>query len=212
MIDNHEPDLQFFGSVESQRIARVYAEALSNAAEKQQQVDAVLEEMDCVVRQVFKADPQFEEFLASGAVGRDRKAVVIQKVFEPRASELFVNFLLVLNRHERLDLLRQVLAAARNLFNERRRRVRVQVLSAVPLPEDQCDRLRKELRESLQREPLLDKRVDPDLLGGMVVRVDDWLFDASVRTQLQTIRNQLIEKSTHEIQSRRDRFRTADGN
>ena len=58
------------------------------------------------------------------------------------------------------------------------------------------------------KEPVLHTRVDPDLLGGLVVRVGDWLYDASVRTRLADIRDQVIQRSSHEIQSGRDRFRS----
>ena len=58
---------------------------------------------------------------------------------------------------------------------------------------------------------MLATKIDPDLLGGLVVRVGDWLYDASVRTQLETIRNQIIARSSHEIQSGRNRFSSPNG-
>src|SRR5262249_56227312 len=82
----------------------------------------------------------------------------------------------------------------------------VEVRSAAPLDDDQRDRLRRELQETFHLEPLLETEVDPELLGGMLVRVGDWVYDASVRTQLETIRNQIIARSSHEIQSGRNRF------
>src|SRR6516225_5375564 len=94
--------------VGTERIARVYAEALYRAAQERDQVDAVYEELNSLLRDVFQQAPDWEAFLASGAVGRDRKAVVIRSVLEGRASELFVNFILVLNEHERLDILRAI--------------------------------------------------------------------------------------------------------
>src|SRR5262249_19237563 len=142
----------------------------------------------------------------SGAIGRGHKATVIQSLFGSRASELFVNFLLVLNDHERLDLIRPILAAYRDLRDERAGRMRVQVRTVVPLPDDQRQRLLHQLRESFHKEPLLETRLDPDLLGGMVVRVGDWVYDSSVRQRLETIRNQIIARSSHEIQSGRNRF------
>jgi F-type H+-transporting ATPase subunit delta len=212
MTESPEQDLHASADVGAQRVARVYAEALLNAATKKGQADEVLQEMTALVHELFRTEPQFEAFLASGAIGRERKAHTIRKLFAGRASEVFANFLLVLNAHERLDLLRVILAEARELHNQRTGRVRVLVDSAVPLPEDQRERLRQELRTTLRREPLLETRVDPGLLGGIVVRVGDWLYDASVRTQLETIRNQLIARSSYEIQTRRDRFSTPVGN
>jgi F-type H+-transporting ATPase subunit delta len=192
--------------VTAQRVARVYAEALLDAAEKQNAAAEVLEELGSLVQDVAAKDPQFEEFLASYAIGREVKAEVLHRVFAGRAAPLFFNFLMVLNQHERLELLRPILRAARALYDERARRVRVRVRSAVPLGEDQRQHLLRELHEVFRLEPVLEEKVDPDLLGGLTVRVGDWLYDASVSTQLETLRDQLIERSDHEIQSGRNRF------
>jgi F-type H+-transporting ATPase subunit delta len=212
MNENKDQDSEPIADVSAQRVARVYAEALLNAAEKQGQSDQVLESLESFIRDVFPAEPQFEAFLQSSAVGRERKAQVIDKVFEGKASPVFVDFLKVLNQHERLNLLRPILTAAKELRDERAKRVRVKVRSAVPLADAQTNRLVEQLRANLKLEPVLQTEVDPDLLGGVVVRVGDWLYDASVRARLDSIRNQLIERSSHEIQSGRDRFSIASGN
>jgi F-type H+-transporting ATPase subunit delta len=211
MTESYVEDLRLTVDVGTQRVARVYAEALLNAAGKRGEADQALEELDSVIRDLYPADPHLEAFFSSGAIGRDRKAQTIRKLFEGRASQTFTNFLLVLNAHERLNLLRTIVVEAREIHEERTGRMRVLVQSAVPLPEDQQERLRQELRGTFKKEPLLDTRVDPELLGGLVVRVGDWLYDGSVRTQLDTIRNQLIARSSYEIQSRRDRFSSPNG-
>jgi F-type H+-transporting ATPase subunit delta len=196
----------YTADVGSQRVARIYAEALLKAADKEHQADAVFEELDALVRDVFPADVTIEAFLASSAISREQKAGVLRSVFGGRASELFLNFLLVLNNHDRLYLLRPIREAARELRDQRANRMRVWVRSAVPLADDQRERLKGQLQETFHHEPILETRVDPDLLGGLVVQVGDWVYDGSVRTQLETIQNQLIARSSHEIQSRRDRF------
>jgi F-type H+-transporting ATPase subunit delta len=79
----------------------------------------------------------------------------------------------------------------------------------VPLADDQVEKLRQQLHRAFQREPVLQLRVDPDLLGGVVVRVRDWVYDGSLRTSLLNMHDQLIESSKHELQNRRDRFYSA---
>jgi F-type H+-transporting ATPase subunit delta len=193
------------------RVAHVYAQALLTAAEKQGRADEVFEQLNSLIEDVFAADPRVESFLASPAVPRPAKAPVLRAVFGDRAGPLFTNFLLVLNDHGRLELLRHVRFAYRQLLDERQRRVRVQVRSAVPLPDDQRQRLEQDLREAFRLNPVLETQVDPDLLGGLTVRVGDWLYDASLRTQLQTIRNQIMARSSYEIQRGGDRFRSPAG-
>lgn len=205
-------DIHLVADVSAQRVARVYAEALWNAADKQGQADAVFEELDSLVRDVFAANPQFETLLSSAATGRKARAAILKTVFAGRASDLFYHFLLVLNDQERLDLLRAIRAAYRELNDQRSGRVRVQVQSAVPLPDEQKIRLQEKIRETFHQEPIVQVQVDAGLLGGLRVRVGDWLYDASVRSRLDVIRNQIIAGSSHEIQSQRDRFCLAEGN
>jgi F-type H+-transporting ATPase subunit delta len=206
MSTNGSTETEYGIDVGALRIARTYAEALLDAADKQGQTDAVLEELNSLVYDGFPASSQLEPFFHSRAIGRDKKKEVIAKIFRGRTSDIFSNFLFVLNAHDRLDLLRPILIEARLLHEKRTNKVRVQVSTATPLPGDQRDRLIAQLRESLKKEPVLQETVDPNLLGGLVVRVGDWLHDASVQTRLETLKNQLMESSSYEIQRGRDRF------
>jgi F-type H+-transporting ATPase subunit delta len=195
-------------NVAAQRIARNYAEALAAAATPSGKEGEVLAELAALVREVFVKQPMIELFLSSGSINRGAKDEVIDKTFAGKSSETFVNFLHVLNHHGRLDLLPDILTALEQLRDQRLRRVRVFVRSATPLTEDFQRRLGEQVRTALHLEPVLESTVDPDLLGGMVVRVGDWVFDGSVRTTVQRLRNLLVESSHHEIQSGRDRFCT----
>ncbi len=67
-------------------------------------------------------------------------------------------------------------------------------------------------RHALGAEPLLTRVVDPELIGGAVLRVGDTVHDGSIANQLEKLRQQMIDRSVHEIQSRRDRFRDPAGN
>jgi F-type H+-transporting ATPase subunit delta len=188
-------------NVDALSIGRVYAEALLRNAAPQHQEQELLDELTALVEQVFRAQPHLEQVFSSGALGREKKEALIRKVFGGRCSDLLLRFLIVLNNHDRLGMLRAVLAEYRTLLDQKVNRVRVQVRSAVELSQEEQDRLRGTLRQRLQREPLLETQVEPALLGGLVVRVDDHLWDGSVRARLQAIRNQLIERGTHALQN-----------
>ncbi|MBI1917902.1 MAG: ATP synthase F1 subunit delta [Planctomycetes bacterium] len=192
--------------VGARRVARVYAEALFNEANARNQSREILDELEALVNDVVRPNPDTEAFFRSAAIGRDRKAEALRAALGGRTSDLVFNFILVLNDHYRLDLLAVIVAAYRELLEQHTGQMRVQVRTAVPLDHDHQERLRHELRQAFAREPILEQRVDPDLLGGLVVQVGDWLYDASVRTRIESIRNQLIERSSYEIQSGRDRF------
>jgi F-type H+-transporting ATPase subunit delta len=193
--------------VGTERVARVYAEALLSEAWDKMRGQETLDELSELVHHVLNPAPDLENFLASEVISRDVKERVLDRAFASRSSELMMKFLHVLNKHNRLGLLRPILAEYRSLYDERQNRVRVDLRSAVPLTEGEINRIKDDIRSlSGGKEPIVETQVDPDLIGGLVVRVGDWLYDGSVRTRLETIRSHLIERSSHEIASGRDRF------
>lgn len=208
-----EPSAQEYhdkADVSARRIAKVYAAALLDTAQKQGQAETVLAELDSLVRDVFEREPQLEVLLSSAAIGRHARRASLQRIFGGRASATFVSFVQVLNDHERLILLRPILAAATAMYDERHRRLRVLVSSAVPLPDDIRQRLETDVRAYFHLEPVLIPQLDPALLGGLKVRIGDVQYDASVRNRLDSLRDQILARSSHEIQSRRDRFSTGE--
>jgi len=191
---------------ETRHVSRVYAESLYRAAEKENQVETVLEELEGIVRDVFDKDGGLELFFSSAAIGRDRKGEVIRSAFDGRVSGVLRQFFDVLNEHDRLDMIRSIAGAFRTLYDKKSRRVVVNVTSAVALTDEERARVSSDVKTVSQFEPILQETVDPDILGGIIIRIRDWVYDASVRSRLQAIRRQLIERSSHGIQSGRDRF------
>lgn len=192
--------------VGEERTAQAYAEALLLAAEQAGQLAEATEDLKALVDHVFQVDPNSEMLLSNVALSVARKDEIIDRAFGGQMSPVFVNFLHVLNHHGRLGLLRLIRRELQDLLDQRANRVRVYVETATPLSDDQRQRLLALLRERMRLQPILVDTVDPDLLGGLVVRVNDYRFDGSLRSQLQTLRRHLIERSSYEIQCGRNRF------
>jgi len=190
----------------TREIARRYAEALINAAQQEGVVEPVLEEFAEIERDILQAYPRFAEILASARVSSAEKDRILLDLFNNRASSLVLRFLRVLNRHDRLGLLRVVIREARAIWDQRNHRIPVRVHSAVPLDEDQLNSLRDRLARLIAATPILNVSTDPSLIGGLVVQIGDLRYDASVKSRLLQLRQRLIEGKTHEIQSRRDQF------
>src|SRR5262245_4697655 len=160
-----EPKEQF-ADVNEQRLAAIYAEALLNAAEAKHQVVEVLEEIDSLIDDVTPNNPQLGALLLGGAVSRTTRKSAIDQAFSGRACDTFYKFLLVLNDHERLDLLRPIRRALHDLHDERLRRLRVHLYSAVPLSDELKSRVLKAVHDHFKLEPVVVSHVDPALLGG----------------------------------------------
>lgn len=192
--------------VGEEHLGRVYAEALLRAGEKAGQLSEVTEEFVFLVEDLFAKDPQIEALLTSVVVTVEHKDQIIDKAFGSQFSSSFVNFLHVLNHHGRMGLLRAIRQEGAALLNERAERRSVFVESAIPLNDEMRYKLIQTLKQRMKFEPVLVEKVNPDLLGGFVLRVADYRFDGSVSNQLRSLQKHLIERSDYEIQSRRDRF------
>jgi F-type H+-transporting ATPase subunit delta len=204
-----EPKEQF-ADVSVKRLAMIYAEAFLNAAEQANQVEPALRALDSLIDDVLRADARLDALFAGAAVGRQVRQEALQKVFSKSDSDVFYKFLLVLNDHDRLDLIRPIRRAAHDLHDERTHRLRVHVDTATPLSSEQQERIRATVQDTFKLEPILVLNVDPALLGGLKLRIGDKVYDATVRTKIDNLRTQLIARSSHEIQSRRDRFSSAE--
>lgn len=204
-----EPKEQF-ADVSTQRLAAIYAEALLNAAEDRHCVPVVLEEIDSLIEDIGNKNEPLRALLLGGAVGRKTRTAAIEKAFSGRASDTFYKFLRVLNDHERLDLMRPIRRALHDLHDARAGRLRIHMYSAVPIADDFKERVMAAVHALFERAPVLEMHVDPSLLGGLKIRIGDRVLDATVRTRIENLRNQLIARSSHEIQSRRNRFHSAE--
>jgi F-type H+-transporting ATPase subunit delta len=200
------------GDVGSQSIAAVYAKAFLGATEAAGATDAALAELDSLVTDVLDKLPRLDAIFSSALVPSDDKIALVDKSIGRTASPLLRNFLKVLARHDRLEILRAIRREARRMFDKMRGRLRVHVSTASDLDGDLTRRLTDMLRGMLGAEPVLEVDTRPELIGGMVLRVGDTVYDGSVSTRLERIREHMIERSVHEIQSGRDRFGIAEGN
>lgn len=192
-------------------VARVYVQAFLDAAQSVG-IEAALEEFTSFVDEVLNKFPQFASMLTSEATGVDAKLQLIERVVAPRATPFFTNFLRVLARHERLELLPLILGDAWLAHETRAGRKRVKVKTAVPLSEDQLAGIKQRLAGAFPFEPVLIPEVDASLIGGLVIQVGDTVHDASLSTKIRNLRHRLKEKYVHEIQSGRDRFSHPEGN
>jgi len=202
---------QIDADVGVEHVASVYAEALLGASEKAGSTPAMVEEFDRLLSDVLCRNPKLETILASVLISHEEKAGIIDRVAGSWASPLLVSFLKVVSRHGRLGCLRAIHRQLHALYDRLRGRIRVQLTTAMPLSDTQVNRVAGNLRGALGGEPVLTSRADPDLIGGAVVRVGDTVYDGSIANQLKMICDQMIDRSVHEIQSRRDRFRNPAG-
>lgn len=182
-------------------VARVYAEAMLGLAETRGEAESLNDELADLAR-LYAREPGFRDFVSSPLIDTEEREESVEHVFRGRASELLVDSLQILNRKGRLGLLPAVAEVYRRLYRAHLRQVEVDVTSAVALSDDQRERLQAAIRRRTGRDGILSESVDPSLLGGMVVRLEDQKIDASVSTQLERLSETLLDRASRELGSR----------
>lgn len=195
----------------AQSVAKVYAVAYLDSAGASGG-DAAVEELVSFVDDVLIPQTQFEQLLRGSALGRDNKNLLIDRVVGTRATPLFTNFLRVLAKHGRLDLLQGIRRQSEIELERRAGKRRVGVSSATELSAELLASIKSSLAASLGCDPILETRIDPSLIGGVVIRVGDTVYDGSLKTQVKQLRVRLRERCLNEIQRGRDRFSHPEGN
>jgi F-type H+-transporting ATPase subunit delta len=179
-------------------VAQVWADALLTLAAESGREDELLVELDALV-ELLERRPDLAELLASPAVADAAKRELIERTFRGRASDLLVDALQVLREKRRLGLVHAVRRAYRAAWLVLKRRVEVRVTSAVPLGGDARRQLERAAALRSGREPILIERVDPALIGGLVVAIGDDKFDASVASDLARLQRDLLARGSVEL-------------
>jgi F-type H+-transporting ATPase subunit delta len=184
---------------------RNYADALLGAAESAGDAGPILDELEEFLADVWDGQPQFAALLQSPAIAAAEKDRILSEALEGRAQPTVLRFLRVLNRHGRMAWLPAAVRRARASWDRKQDRRAAVVTSAVPLDEAQLAALAERLRPILGATPVLRARVDPAILGGLVVQAGDYVLDASVRTRtLEGLRRRLVDEKVHELRNLRE--------
>ncbi len=168
-------------------LAGRYASALFDLARDQRQIESVGKSLDALAEALLDSK-DFDELVTSPLVSREGAG----KAFAALAPQLGLdpitgNFLGVLARNGRKRELRSIIRAYRRLAAEHRGETTAEVVTARPLNDDQLAQLRQQLRTRAGRDVTIDATVDPDILGGIVVKLGSQQIDASIRTKLNRL-------------------------
>ena len=171
--------------------ALAYAQSLLDLATDQNQAEPIGQEL-AQVSGIVRDQPTFAAYLADPGIGIEERARTLDHVFGGQVFPLLKNFLGVLNLKGRLRILGEIADTYDDLLDERLGKVEVDVTVAHRLSNDELDLIRSRVSEALKKDAVIHVYTDENIIGGMILRVGDKLIDASVRKQLQTIKEQML--------------------
>ena len=171
-----------------------YAEALFEAARERDELEGTLDDLREFVAALEESD-ELDLFFYGAQIPEREKRRAIDALTEGMTLSAR-NFLKVLADNGREEILEEVLLRYEELVKEHLGRVEVEVTTAVELSEEERNRIKERLGRLLEgREVILDTSVDPDILGGAVFRFGGRMVDSSVRGQLLSLREEMLERS-----------------
>jgi F-type H+-transporting ATPase subunit delta len=175
-------------------VAARYARALFIATEKRRETAQALEELKGL-RVVLAPDAPISDFLANPGTRLPDKRDLLRRSFEGRMLTIVAIFVDLLLRKKRLTGFPTIVDEFEALVEKALGVTRVHVVSAVPLRDDETARLHTVLERYTGAHVKLTQAVEPELLGGALVRIGDRVVDRSVKTLLESIEKQLYEVS-----------------
>jgi F-type H+-transporting ATPase subunit delta len=174
-----------------QELAEVYSRALFDVAKEQDILDEVHEQLGQFTDEL-DTNRDMQVFFFSPYFSSQEKKEGIGKMIEG-ADENFVRFLELLAERHRMPAIFRIRRAFDRLYAEERKLLPVTVTSAVELEEDTVKEIGRKIEEQTGRTVQLSAKVDPDVIGGLVMRVGNVVMDASIRARLEKLRKQVAK-------------------
>ena len=179
-------------------IAEVYARSLLELAIARGEMDTIDREFSEFAA-YLKTDADFRAFVTARVIDADQRRRSLDAIFAGRLSELLLNTLHVLNNKARLEIVAEVQKRYHELTLEQQAIVEVQVTAAEPLSDAMRTRLEQLMESRTGSAVRLSESIDPQILGGLIVRVGDEQVDASVARQLRRFQEALVEQADQRI-------------
>ncbi|HEX3652631.1 MAG TPA: F0F1 ATP synthase subunit delta [Rhizomicrobium sp.] len=169
-------------------LAGRYALAVFELAQEERAVETVAADFS-TLKQLMAESPELTRLIRAPVFSREEQAAGMNGVLHRmEAAPLTRRFILLLASKRRLFALPDIIRAYGNMVSRQKGEMSAQVTSARPLSDDEIAELKSILRSKLSKEVKLDSRVDPSLLGGLIVQVGSRMIDSSIRTKLNGLR------------------------
>lgn len=175
---------------DEQQVGALYAKALLGAAGSK--TDEIVSQLEAVVKECLDRFPALEQALGSPNIAQEEKEAMLDRIFGGKLDKLLLNFIKVLCRRGRAESLRAVQVTASTLRDEQLGRLHVQVTSALKLDDAQRSAIRAQLKQAFGKDAVLEEQTDSALLGGIVLRIGDKVYDGSVLGKMQQLRQSVL--------------------
>ncbi|MBC8379719.1 MAG: ATP synthase F1 subunit delta [Planctomycetes bacterium] len=179
-------------------IHEIYSDVMFELAEESGLVEVVMDDLEAV-SQLLQDEPEFLSLLMLGQLKEDEKSKMIRRVFDGRVNSLTLDFLCVLAKRNRMNFLNGIGDRYQVLLDERKNVRRIEVTLAQEPTDEQVEKIRKDIKDAINSEIKLSVNIDPEIIGGIVIKKGDMVVDNSVRTILNRTVDAIMKRSKEKI-------------
>ena len=185
-------------------VYEIYSDVMFELAEETGQLEAVLEDLHEVSKILLK-ESEFLTLLISPKVKEKEKVGMIRRVFNGRVAPLTMDFLSVLARRNRMSFIQGITGRYEDLYDSIRNRKRIVVTFAKEPTTEQIAKLKEDLKDAISAEVKLTIKVEPEILGGIIIRKGDTMIDNSVKNILDRTVNVIMDHSRDKIEKNKNK-------
>jgi F-type H+-transporting ATPase subunit delta len=180
-------------SVVSTKIVKPYAEALMSVAVNHGLIERINQDVSFLL-DLLEESKQLNDFLANPLIKAEAKKTVLRQITATQVHPYVLNFLMLLVDHRRISWLQGICQQYQALLREFNRIVLAEAIAPTELTEKQKEAIAQKVKQMTGAKQVeLKTRIDPDLLGGLIVKVGSRVIDLSLRGQLRRLANSLMK-------------------
>lgn len=175
-------------------VREIYSEVLFELAEEADQVKQVMDDLERVVG-VIHDNHEFAALLNSQQLNGTEKSEIVQRIFESRVNNLTLDFLRVLARRGRLAFLAGISDKYEVMVDAHHKRSLIEVTLAKSPDDDELEQIKESLKDAVNSDVKLVVNIDPEIIGGVIIKKGDKLVDNSLRRILNRAVKTIVQRS-----------------
>ncbi|HXI00944.1 MAG TPA: ATP synthase F1 subunit delta [Sphingobacteriaceae bacterium] len=175
------------------QVASRYAKSLIDLAEEQNSLEKIKSDMEAFVR-IVKENSELHAVLRNPIIGPDKKTAILNQIFGSGIDPIILSFFKIVVSKGRSEVLYATGKEFLNEYNRRKKIYKATVTSAVTLSAENIKQIEAVVREATKGEVVLETRVDPDIIGGFILKVGDKQFDTSISGSLSKLKKEFAQR------------------
>ncbi|MBP7215412.1 MAG: ATP synthase F1 subunit delta [Candidatus Kapabacteria bacterium] len=170
------------------RIAQRYAKALFLIAQDEQKME-ILHNNILYIQNVLQKSRDLTLLLKNPIISPNKKIRILEDIFGSNVDDIIIKFLIFVVKKNRENLVSNILAEFIDMYNEANNLVEVEIVSAHPLNDQSKEKIIESVSKLINKNVIPRYKINPKIIGGIQLKFADYLYDASVKKQLETLNN-----------------------